>query len=440
MKFTVVTLLPELVEGAFVAGVVGRARDAGVISVSTVNPRDFTTDKHRTVDDTPYGGGPGMVMKAEPLLAAIAVAVGDRGHRIALTPSGSPLNQAKVRSLADHPHLVLICGRYEGIDQRVLDWAVDEEISIGDYVLSGGELGALVVIDAVSRLIPGVLGELASTDDESFSDGLLEYPQYTRPHILSVPESIQAPVPAILSSGNHAAIADWRKQQSMIRTATRRPDLWRGFVPSARERTLLAGLPQLGLAQRTYVALVHYPVVDRTGAVVTTALTNLDLHDIARSTATYGLAGYFVITPVTSQRDKAVHIASMWKEQQAASDRVQALEKILLAASVEEAIAAIELRHGLAAWVVATSASDASFPAVPRCDAHDLGRTGVADERPLLLLFGTGWGLAPELGSLIEHVLTPIFGPTNWNHLSVRSAVAITLDRVYGRDGVGGKT
>src|SRR3954466_6150402 len=218
MRFTVVTILPELIEPALGAGVVGRARDAGVISVATVNPRDFTSDRHRTVDDTPYGGGPGMVMKPQPLLAAIAAASAPgelredappRPHRILMPPAGAPLTQARVRELAALPHLVLVCGRYEGVDERVIELAIDEQLSIGDYVLSGGELAALVVIDAVARHVPGVLGEASSVEDESHSAGLLEYPQYTRPLVLRAPGGAELAAPAILTSGNHAAIAAW---------------------------------------------------------------------------------------------------------------------------------------------------------------------------------------------------------------------------------------
>jgi len=221
MRFTVVTILPELIEPALAAGVVGRARDAGVIAVATVNPRDFTRDRHRTVDDTPYGGGPGMVMKPEPLIAAIAAA--GPGHRVLLSPAGAPLTQARVRALAARDHVVLVCGRYEGVDQRAIELAIDEELSLGDYVLSGGELGALVVIDACARLVPGVLGEPASALDESHSAGVLEYPQYTRP-----PELDGRAVPAVLTSGNHAAIAAWRRAQALERTATR----WRAPPPT----------------------------------------------------------------------------------------------------------------------------------------------------------------------------------------------------------------
>ncbi|HEY4059593.1 MAG TPA: tRNA (guanosine(37)-N1)-methyltransferase TrmD, partial [Kofleriaceae bacterium] len=280
MKFSVVTILPELVEPSFAAGVVGRARDAGLIRVETVNPRDFTTDRHRTVDDTPYGGGAGMVMKAEPLLAAITKASegATKPHRIFLGPGGAPLTQARVKELAQKDHIVLVCGRYEGIDERVLELGIDEVLSLGDYVLSGGELAALVVIDACSRLIPGVLGEPTSADDESHSAGLLEYPQYTRPPILKDGDR-ELPVPAVLSSGNHAAINTWRRQQALARTARRRPDMFYRYAPTKDDRKLLPP----ALAHRTHLALVHHPVFDRTGKIVTSSLTNFDIHDLARS-------------------------------------------------------------------------------------------------------------------------------------------------------------
>ena len=203
---------------------------------------------------------------------------------------------------------MLVCGRYEGVDQRAIELGIDEELSIGDYVLSGGELGALVIIDAVARFVPGVLGDAASVDEESFSAGLLEYPHYTRPATLG-----ERAVPAILSSGNHAAIAAWRRAQAIARTAARRADLWERFAPTAADR---AALPP-PLHARTHLALVHHPVFDRTGKIVTSALTNFDIHDLARSTMTYGLAAYHVVTPITSQRDKAAHIARLWADETA---------------------------------------------------------------------------------------------------------------------------
>ncbi len=433
MKFTVVTILPELIDPVlggptFGAGVVGRAREAGTISVTTINPRDFTTDRHRSVDDTPYGGGPGMVMKPEPLLAAIA-SVEPAPHRILLTPSGTPLTQARVCELAKLPHLMLVCGRYEGVDERVIEQAIDEEISIGDYVLSGGELGALVVIDAVARLVPGVLGEATSADDESHSAGLLEYPQYTRP-----PKLGDAEVPAILLSGNHAAIAAWRRRQSIERTARRRPDLFTRFVPSAADRKLAPPL-----SARTHLALVHHPVVDRTGKVVTSSLTNFDVHDLARSTLTYGLAAYHIVTPVTSQREKAQHIANLWLEELPVRDakvsgsRAHALALVRTADSIETVLAELAAEYGKPPTVVATSARSESFPAAARRTPDQLVAEATLDSAPLLLVLGTGWGLADALIPSVSRMLTPIEGASNWNHLSVRSAAAILLDRLFGR-------
>ena len=420
MRFTVVTILPELIEPSLGAGVVGRAREAGVIEVATVNPRDFTHDKHRSVDDSPYGGGPGMVMKPEPLLAAIEKA--GQGHRVLLSPAGAPLTQARVRELAKLDHVILVCGRYEGVDERAIELGIDEQLSIGDYVLSGGELGALVVIDACARLVPGVLGEPTSADDESHSAGLLEYPQYTRPAELD-----GKPVPPVLTSGNHAAIAAWRRQQAMQRTAARRPDLWRRFRPTKADGKLVAPLPA-----RTHLALVHHPVRDRTGAVVTTALTNFDIHDIARSSLTYGLAGYHVVTPITSQREKAEHIARLWSEDEKGEHRARALDLVRTAASIEEVIVTLTAEHGRPPRVVATSASAASFPGVPHAGTDGLIAAASGDPAPLLVLFGTGWGLVDEQIPSVSLVLAPIEGASSWNHLSVRSAVAVILDRLFG--------
>jgi tRNA (guanine37-N1)-methyltransferase len=422
MRFTVVTILPELIEPALAAGVVGRARAAGTIAVDTIDPRQFTHDRHRSVDDTPYGGGPGMVMKAEPLLAALdAAAPRGAAHRILLTPAGAPLTQARVRALAAQPHLVLACGRFEGVDERAIELGIDEQLSIGDYVLSGGELAALVVIDAVARLVPGVLGDADSAVDESHADGLLEYPHYTRPAELA-----GRGVPAVLSSGNHAAIAAWRRVEAMRRTATHRPDLWMRRRLGDADRALLAKAGATSLASRTHVALVHHPVVDRTGAVVTSALTNFDVHDLARSAMTYGLAGYHVVTPVTSQRDKAEHIARLWMEE--AGNRAEALQLVRVAASIEEVIASLG-----DPVVVATSARADSFPHAARVSTEELVAAHAFDARNLLILFGTGWGLADGLIPSVSRVLPPIDAGTGWNHLSVRSAAAVVLDRLLGR-------
>lgn len=241
MKICVVTLFPSFVAGVTEVGVVGRAVQRGLLEVQTVDPRAFATDAHRTVDDRPYGGGPGMVMRVEPLRSAIRAARdraggGDARPRVCyLGPAGRPLTHAVATRLARESALVLVSGRYEGVDQRLLDAEVDEELSIGDYVLSGGELAAMVVIDVVGRLLPGALGNATSAAHESFVDGLLDWPHYTRPERLEDGTA----VPEVLLGGNHAQIARWRRKQALGRTWERRPALLAAAALSVEDRTLL---------------------------------------------------------------------------------------------------------------------------------------------------------------------------------------------------------
>lgn len=222
-------------------GISGRAVAEGQLSLECINPRDFTTDKHRTVDDRPYGGGPGMLMKVEPLKAAIDAArakgaqSGDKSHVVYVSPQGKPLNQQVVQNLREHDHLVVICGRYEGIDERLIQAEVDEEVSLGDFVLSGGELAAMTIVDAMIRLEPGVLGHDLSAEQDSFADGLLDCPHYTRP------EDWQGEtVPEVLLSGDHERIRRWRLKQSLGRTWQRRPDLLETLELSDEQQALLA--------------------------------------------------------------------------------------------------------------------------------------------------------------------------------------------------------
>ena len=237
MRIDVVTLFPEFVRQAAALGVVGRAQERGLLAVATWSPRDFASDAWRTVDERPYGGGPGMVMLIEPLRAtldAARAAAETPAHTVYLSPQGARLTQRRVAQLARLPRLLLLCGRYEGVDERLLAAEVDEELSIGDYVLSGGELAAAVVIDAVGRLQEGALNHAESAAQDSFSDGLLDCPHYTRPeqHDLGA-------VPEVLLSGDHAAIRRWRRQQSLGRTWQRRPDLLAQVELDATDRRLL---------------------------------------------------------------------------------------------------------------------------------------------------------------------------------------------------------
>jgi tRNA (guanine37-N1)-methyltransferase len=237
MRIAVVTLFPEMIRDALAHGVVGRAMKAGVLTVECFDPRSFTSDVHRTVDDRPFGGGPGMVLKVEPLRDALraAMAVMPAGsRRIYMGADGRQFDQGVARAALQWPGLVLLAGRYEGVDQRLIDGEVDAEWSIGDYVLSGGELPALVVIDALARLLPGTLGSAESAEQESFSDGLLDWPHYTRPALLD-----GVAVPEVLTGGDHAAIGRWRLREALGRTWLRRPELLERRGMSELERALL---------------------------------------------------------------------------------------------------------------------------------------------------------------------------------------------------------
>lgn len=238
MWIGVISLFPEMFLSITGHGVTGRAVKNGLISVDCWNPRDFTYDRHHTVDDRPYGGGPGMLMMVEPLRKAIhaaKAAAGDNAKVIYLSPQGRKLDQQGVCELAANEKLILVCGRYEGVDERIIQTEIDEEWSVGDYVLSGGELPAMVLIDAVSRFVPGVLGHQASAKEDSFADGLLDHPHYTRPEVLD-----GMCVPPVLLSGNHAEIDRWRMKQSLGRTWLRRPELLESLALTDEQRMLLA--------------------------------------------------------------------------------------------------------------------------------------------------------------------------------------------------------
>jgi tRNA (guanine37-N1)-methyltransferase len=236
MKFDIITIFPRMVQAGLAEGVVSRGIEQQLLDVAVHDLRDFTADRHRSVDDMPYGGGPGMVMKVEPLVKAIEF-VGEQrgvGNVLVLSPQGHRFTQREAERLSGLEHIVLVCGRYEGIDDRVAGLVAAEEVSIGDYVLSGGELGALVIVDAVSRLVPGVVGDAQSVVDESFADGMLDYPHYTRPI-----EFRGVRVPDVLVSGHHAEVRRWRKRAALERTLERRPDLLERAVLDEDSRALL---------------------------------------------------------------------------------------------------------------------------------------------------------------------------------------------------------
>jgi tRNA (guanine37-N1)-methyltransferase len=421
--FTVVTIFPRMFESPLGHSILKKARDKGLISVRLVDPRDYASDRHRMTDDYPYGGGQGMVMKAEPLVGAIeALRETSRDTRVVmLSPRGEVFNQASAARLAGLENIVLVCGRYEGVDERVTSF-VDEELSVGDYTLSGGEPAALVIIDAVSRLIPGVLGNEASAAEDSFATGLLEYPQYTRPE-----DFRGLKVPDVLLSGDHERIRAWRREQSLRLTKERRPYLWAQLALSEQDRR------QIALSRATvFLALLHYPVYDKNKEIVTTAVTNMDIHDIARSSRTYGVAGFYVVTPVKALQKLALKIIDHWERgygSQYNTTRKEALALARIRDGLDNVLIDIERETGEKPIIVATSA---------RAGAGRTSFVALKDvlkekTRPFLILLGTGWGLTDSILAQADYVLEPIEGTADYNHLSVRSAAAIILDRLLRR-------
>lgn len=521
MKFQIISLFPEYFSGPLSCGLMQKATVSGLVSFSFHNPRDFTADKHKTVDDRPYGGGPGMVMMPEPLRQCLTslgfaekhpnvqtnhqAAMHDSGvafpldgtpcalegqpasarsgtasvapvnqppsgqeiaekifvqsdgkeygqpigeeasgqlvdqkttsKLIYLSPRGKPFTQDLAKKLAQEPSLTLLCGRYEGIDARIEELFPVESISVGDFVLNGGEAGAICLIEAVARLLPGFMGHEDSGEDESFSHGLLEYPHYTRPESFC-----QVSVPKILTQGNHAAIAAWRRQKMLQETLYRRPEMLSSAPLTAEDRFFVKEQPLWRPGKNLYCGLVHYPVLDKEKNSVAVSLTNLDVHDIARSSCTYGLGGYYVITPLEDQQRILAEILGHWTNgpgSRSNEDRKRALSLVTGVQDVAAAIKEIESTTGQSPLLIGTSAllAPSGRKKKKTQPAQEISFSSLREklaEKPVLLLFGTGHGLAPEISERCDAFLPPVRWHGSYNHLSVRSAVAIILDRTLG--------
>lgn len=428
MRYDILTIFPQFFESPFSFGILKKAKEKGLIEINAHDIRTFAKDRHKTVDDKPYGGGSGMIMKPEPLGNAIeAIKLeGAKSLVVLTTPQGERLSDGLAREFSEYEQLVVICGRYEGIDERIREIYVDKEISIGDYVLSGGEYAASVIIDAVSRFIPGVLGNAVSSFDDSFGKGILEHPQYTRPE-----EYKGKGIPQILLSGNHKEIETWKRRESLKRTFIRRPDLLDKTGLTTQDLEFLGQFKKPDSPSgRAYVALVHYPVYNKRREIVTTAFVNLDVHDIARAAKTYGIKGFFLVQPVREQQKLIEQVLWHWMEGPGASfnpTRVEALKLVTIKNSIDETMKEIEEREGLRAKVVVTDAR----PREKMIGYFELKEKILSGKEPYLMLFGTGWGIAGEVMDTADYMLKPIDGVTDFNHLSVRGAAAIILDRLF---------
>ena len=434
MHFTIVSLFPEFFASPLHTALLGRAEKSGLLSFSFVNPRDFAPDKHRTVDDRPYGGGPGMLMQLEPLVRALRSAGGTSGTRCARghggrgpvlvpSPGAQPFTQERARELAALDEITLVCGRYEGFDKRLEELVPLEYLSCGEAVFNGGEVAALMIVEAVARLIPGFMGKEESGNEESFSGGLLEYPQYTRPE-----EFEGLAVPELLRSGDHQKIALWRRQQALAATLRLRPELFAQAELDEQDAFFLRSQPRETQGRKLYLCLAHYPVLLKSKNPGASSLTNLDIHDIARNSCAYGLGGFYVSSPLEDQTHILQRILHYWTQGPGARlnpDRARALEKVQHVVHIKDAVAQIEQELGQAPLVLGTSADWQDRPVFT---PHKVRKA--LDSRPVLLVFGTAHGLAPEALEACDGILRPLRFLSAYRHLSVRAAAAIYLDRI----------
>lgn len=427
MEFDVITIFPRFFDSLFSVGILNRARQRGIIEIRAHDLRNYTSDKRKSVDDRPYGGGSGMVFMPTPMGRAIE-SLRNKGLKsvvILTTPQGEVFSDRIAREVSEFEQVIIICGRYEGIDERIREKYVDREISIGDYVLSGGEYAASVIIDAASRFVPGVLGNESSPYQDSFNQGLLEHPQYTRPKVFRGRR-----VPQILLSGDHKAIKRWRRLESVKRTLSRKPYLFDRTDLKIEDIKHLEKLMQKDPQRaRVYVALVHYPVYNKALKTITTAFTNLDVHDISRSCKTYGVKGFYLVQPVYEQQRLVEAVVSHWIKGPGSSfnpTRTEALKLVSIKSSIAEAINDIERQEGVRPKTVVTDARNRNCMIGYQALKEEIHR----GTEPYLILFGTGWGMVKEVLESADYSLKPIRGHTHYNHLSVRGAAAIVLDRL----------
>ena len=428
-KFNVLSIFPEMIDLAFKQGIISKAVEKNLVNINAINIRDYAEGNYKVTDDYQYGGGAGTVMKPEPICEAIDdIKKNGNTFVVLLDPRGIKFNQKIAESLyKEHDDITFICGRYEGVDERVRELVVDMELSLGDFILTGGEFAAITVIDAIARLVPGVLGDETSAVEESFTTGMLEYPHYTRPV-----EYKGLKVPDVLTNGNHAEIDLWRQEKSLEITRKNRPDLLKNPDLDIETRKRICAEQKRGRSKKLKlnIALMHYPMRDKQGDVVATAITNLDLHDISRSCTTFSVESYYVVTPVIAQREIASRVIGHWIDgfgQTYNPNRTEAFSRTKIMESLSETILDIEARHNKRPIVIATTAR----PERATITAREIGV--ISEEEPVLLIFGTGWGFTDEVLETADYIAEPIEGAGEFNHLSVRSAVAILLDRITER-------
>ena len=427
MKISILTLFPNLYDQFLKTSLVARAQEKNIVQFNVSSFFSYTEPKKR-IDAPTFGPGAGMLLKPEIVEKAIDDNDSKSGvsYKIFFSPHGKKLDQKLAldlsKRISKEKHVMLVCPRYEGMDARVEEYYADEIISIGDYVLMGGDLPCMVLLEALLRLIPGVVSKEESVEQESFSSAFVDYPEYTEPV-----EWKGMKVPDIVRSGNHAEIKKWRSEQAVQRTVIDHFDWLSSHVTSSLDKKLsIATIPS------HYVALMHSDVILRDGIPGTTSVTSLDLHDIARSACTYAIEHYFIVTPLVDQQKIVQKMLDFWMSDWAISynpHRHEAVSKIMVIDTLDAMINQIEQWHGKKPVLIATSAHDTELS--QKITYNDQGLVWKLGH-PVLFLLGTGGGLSIDLLHRCDFVLTPIEGFSDFNHLSVRSAAAIILDRWLG--------
>lgn len=429
MKISAVTLFPEMYAPFFSTSLVKRAQDKNLIACDVVAMLDVCAPKER-VDGPTFGHGPGMLIRPEVIERVVEMQEKKYGaaFKIFFSPHGQKITQPLLQSLHHKieqagGHCITIAARYEGIDVRAEEHYADAIISVGDMVLMGGDLPAMVLLEGLLRLVPGVIGREESVQEDSFAGPFVDYPHYTAPV-----EWKNMKVPDVIRSGDHAALAQWRNRAAAERTVVHHFDWLRSKVTNEKEQALVREV-----IPHHYVALMHTDVMvadgDREG---TTSVTSLDIHDLARSAKTFGAVHYFIVTPLADQQKIVQRLLHFWQEGAGVTyreDRHRALQYTSCVATLSDVVKAIEEREGRRPLVVATSAKEIAEK--ENITYHDQGRVW-SQNRPVLIIFGTGNGLGPTALQQCDYVLLPIEGFSDFNHLSVRSAAAIVLDRWLG--------
>jgi tRNA (guanine37-N1)-methyltransferase len=476
MKISIITVFPEIFEPFLNTSLVKRAIDQRLIEIQLIKFSQLCPPKER-IDEATAGPGSGMIIKPALIEAGIAQAEKNwgKGFKIFFTPQGKRLDQQVLHKLkakifvgtslkqsdqipddkdlkikilnntqldaitnsvipdsgatssnpfsSEQAHLIIVSTRYEGIDARAEATFADEIISIGDYVLMGGDLPAQVFLEAFLRLIPGIVGSQESVDHESFSGALLDHPQYGQTITWQ-----EQTVPEIVKSGNHLAIANWRQEEACKKTLLKRFDWFRKHKPTPAELTLAQKI-----IPNHYVVLMHTDILLKSGAVGTSSVASLDIHDIARSSATFGLKGYFLVTKLEDQAQLVNTFLDFWKSDDGKEynkNRYQAMHRVQTASSIDEVIDKITQIENAAPLMVATCAKKQQLQ-TPQIDYHSQG-TVWAHNRPVLFIFGTAHGLSQSIIERCDYLLLPVNGMTSYNHLSVRSAAAVIFDRWFG--------